>query len=1497
MKNTFVKVLSFVMALMMVVGTFGTLAVFAEECDHTKGTLVEKKDPTCADYGYSTYICGKCGEEWEPVDEVKLPSAEYHNYEDVDAIPADCVTDAVSAGKKCTNAGCTDPVLEGCVVSEGTRLEHSFAGEVKPATCLDPETLVFTCKLCKKTAEEIKKLTDEEKAGGFMDDQLAEYEAGKWNADPAYGDPAKNPEHKTLVWSVKTAPVSANGVCTPGEAIGVCDICKEVVKTTVIPVKHEYTINLNPNGATCAEYISGYACQCGDVQEGAEKNAAEKIGVHANGEFDTTHKLIGGAWDATFNPKNLPVKPYTKDDNGDPVKFTIAELEAFGYKANDKFHSEASCEKAGYALIQCACGQISVETYETEDHTMGNWGANVGQDGKFVEGEYKWATNCTEATTQVRYCTECEAEEPRTIIEAAATQHNWKVDEDNSPEATCEGIGYTHKVCQNSYRTAAGVVECKSFEDVDFKDPIGHAYGDPIYVSGFCGNATYKKVCANNNAHVVSGTQYEPDSITACDWDAEKTVAATCAEASYKYIPCKVCTAWKDYTTGNAVAAETESAKKHEGETNAANHVYPTVAEMEAFVRAGTAHTSIVGYVAGSESTCTTAGQLIVKCTTAGCANKDTAITVTAPLDEHDYSGKYTYVDTNDGNKVKASKTNLDSTCTAVGYKDGEICTVCLDVKTAPTTVAINPDAHKFVDADATKDGVQPVSTFDATCLTSAYSVYNTECGHGMVRVYTGDPVPHNYHLESCATSTCTGCNVVEYEAPTCTEAGHHAYIACRYEGCGIKKENSVQSDAVCDCEVTGADHLIIENNDNHVIPSLGHKWKLDETGDWKYVAETCDDIGYNAAYICENGCDIVKYNGVEYNADADDDDNEITELNAARAILAHHRANEITKEASNATCSAWGVIAGTYCSKCDAEIECTKNGCRLEGKHDAWIDCLTAKPAHSYANTRANANTVMSGDVMTGIKLQDCTKDGFYVRACKDCGDILRYFYVEAANEEHNYGDWVETEVAGPECTTNKKVKNRTCQDCGTRDEEIVLVAATGHYTNKGVVGGEEFLFDYNCNKIADFINDTCAACGVAYKTLIDVDANNDGIKDIVKHVKVDLSKPETCTENGFTIINCKNCNYSDDDTTYDLPRVNETVDEIDDNIGHIVGTELEYIAPTTTTAGSQTYICANCDQKITVELDPVAYLDTTVVTNASSVSAGAEIEVTVKVSASALKFNQLYIKLDLGNAFKVVEDDAHPVTLLAELEGNIIIDVTNDLIVLYTENDMEGNPVFTTLEGDDVALVSFTVVAKEIISAGKYNIDTTALGAVVGFEEDGSEKTLVVVDNGEAAEIVAVSVGNLNGDATIGRTDVQMLITQVLSGEYNAVADVNRDGAVNVVDVAALRAFVKANQTTTAYLKMIGEDLDATVASAATPDMNGDKIRTGDDEILFVAAMKAAAEKYTYDEYLDTCIELGVDSLVGYVTEVAKMIANGSIRVVDGKTLVLPNGTQIDF
>ena len=1472
MKNTFVKVLSIVMALMMVVGTFSTLAVFAEDkCEHTKGVLVEKHDPTCAEVGYSVWKCDLCGENWQPEDEVKLPSADLHKYEDVDAVEANCLTNAFSAGKKCVNPGCGD-VLEGCVEAVGTRVEHQFVATITEADCLNPGKVVRTCKICNLTAEKIK---DD---GKYMGGQawLDKYEA-EWKEE--IKTPALNPDHANLTWTVVEAPKQVEGDCLAGKAEGFCEVCKTVIRTAEIPAIHtEYT--LNPENHDCGEYDSTVkACEnCHKIlTPNADEHKMENAGKHENttpifatpnGDYD---------YETTVDGLSLPEKP----EGG---KFTLVELKGYGYEVGDTLATEATCDKPGSALVQCECGAIFTKVLEADHDYTG------------VAYEYNEPKECTQAYTKTRECNNCDYVDIVVLVEAAETECNLVVvphdaevaqGEKKSKLPGCTTNGYTYSKCEN--KTCMGDA-CTADLTNAYVDAVGHNWSAPVLVSGICNGGVYRKFCTTENCDggenkaecAVEGCTHgdvatctmsgdvvaQPETITDCAWGAKVTVAATCHAVAYSYIPCTVCD------------NEKERADVEGSVVNPDNHVYATDAQLKAFVEGEIdedvleakyadvdeaereaaywlGEFGIEGFDKGVASTCTVAGKIHIKCIYCSMDVADTAKTVVAPLKDHTpIPGAGVEKDSN-GAFVRVIESAIEMKCDTVGYAaDGEYCSVCGLEKKAPTKTTFDPTDVNQINSH--KGTVTLYKAYEATCEKAGYSIYDTTCC-GRVTVATSDGVAEHRYTK-----------VYGYDDADCLNDGHHAYLGCVW--CGKFKtmidENAEPAAAyACTCGMD-VNHLELALVENYIIPALGHDF-TSEDAKIPAVRSTCDRYGddstkWNKAgtyeyYDCTR-CDYTKFGDKVYSDSAED--REAFEL--AIAEPAHYGKYLQFFKGADATCTENAIIEGTYCTVCEK---------------DAWIDPDT-KTNHEGTTVDLPINLVMGEDSQYDIL--DCTKDTCIVTRCTKCG-WYEADYDEAINTAHNFpADWTPVDAAQNQTCYVDSKKVKQCEDCVNGKLEEVTTKATGHYTTKGVTGGEKFFFDYSCNKINDFKDYECDVCYQSYIELLGVNGEN------VVHDEVKIDIPATCTEGGIYVLKCRNnCNFTDDAfKKYNLESVNITTNDLG---GHKPNHEdsviIEDLAPTLEQDGRFVYVCGVCGETITEIIAASLAVDSVIVPEYEVYSSGNVVNAIVSITADEFSFNTLTI--DVISGLKLVDFE-----MLASFDVNVsaFINADGD-VVIFAEDTLTGDYQNATFAGgENVALIKLTFAISKF-AAGEYTFATEIKTAeIYNADEEALEAVnLVDADEDETAKITVTAPGNFNGDKNIDARDLASflpaLANAVLSGEVENKYDLNNDGKVDFTDVAGLRAYIADGLSLKSYLAMTGEDVDAALASNAAPvfvDNNGAIINLDEStrKMLFANAMKAVIDTYTVDEYTALCEKVGAEDLTSLIGIIVKLASQEAIE-----------------
>ncbi len=1343
MKNTFVKVLSFLMALTVIVGMFSAITVSAaDECTHTKGEVVKTVAPTCEENGYTLYTCAECGKEYIPADTIVLASPEYHDYEETEAKAATCLAPAYTAGKQCK-------ICEGIPANGGvqevpnSQLQHNFKRVKVEADCLVGARYENVCSLCDLTAEEIQEKVAEGKTAWVAPQN---YEAFK--AVAIDDEPALNPNHANLIWEVVTSPKmdAAAQTCTDGLLKGTCEKC-DYVEEKIIPVAHDFSINLNPNNATCLPYVSGFQCSvCHTVSPDAVVN--EEITDHEDeGNPKITYE------NQVVDPTDLP-----KKWNG--VKFTFAELEKLGFKAGDKLSKDNTCTKDGWVLTVCSCGQVYVATIPAN--------ADLHKAENLVKGTIVWPTLCTEAAVRVDKCVNyevCGYEVTTVIVEAAATAHKIKT---NVVDPTCEEggkVGYTEKYCENTFVANGVVKECAHGKVVDstgelvltddkstpiktdYKDALQHVWGAPYYKSGECGSATYEKQCSvceeKTTAAEPAGTQHI--------W-VESTVAATCLVPEHVKKVCSICE-----KTVHEDPAE-------DAEVDPTNHVYDD--------------RTLVATV--KEATCTGKGLITIKCDNHECTGTAKNIE-TAKLQHTQTQGSKLETTENDGtcgiaghpttkhNHYSVVTEKTPATCQAVGYKnDGKWCTVCGTQTKAPTVIPVDENNHVEIINNE-------VEVLEATCQSNKIVTMSTACC-GLVKVEIADTKVADHVYED-----------VEYKAATCTKAGNHAYKACKW--C---KEYLVGSVTVDGCGLGCSNHAAItaKTTENYVIAALGHKWvKVDAD------PETCTENGTKQYFYCER-CTTTVDEGAEattLNYIVTFDKTTIYDLTkatenaafvAAKIEYAHGSrfVKTFADEAKDATCTSTGIKA--------YKDPATKSGWCTKCEKDAWV---IAKLEHTYTTQKANE---------AGSAKFDCTKPSAEVRSCTKCGEVDTYTFTPATKTAHVFPEtWTEQALAAGKYTCGTDIMEaRTCENC-TVTETRVKVAATGHYTTKGVddPNAPKFFFDLSCDKIDEFKGMSCDKCG---------EKVGEGLKAV--HTSITpVEKAETCLENGFYIEYCTVCN----DTI-----VNNPINVIPDveNAAHAeyvegVSTIVEYVAATATQNGYITYICATCGANATKVLSVATNITVSGALSSEEVVAGTTVEYTISFAGAEFEFNAIKLNVAYNKAFF---DFVSVSTTLEGANAFASVNATDLGITVVVPNNADGEEQTVTTAVDGTAVVTVVFQAKKYATGVDVEFDVIKL----------NDNTCTC----EVAKADILGLGNLNGDAYVTTEDA--IAVSKKFGTDDAFADINGDGIVDIEDFALVATFAASNQTAKDYLVMLGTygeieaTIDALYANGRIADVNKD-------------------------------------------------------------------------
>ena len=292
-------------------------------------------------------------------------------------------------------------------------------------------------------------------------------------------------------------------------------------------------------------------------------------------------------------------------------------------------------------------------------------------------------------------------------------------------------------------------------------------------------------------------------------------------------------------------------------------------------------------------------------------------------------------------------------------------------------------------------------------------------------------------------------------------------------------------------------------------------------------------------------------------------------------------------------------------------------------------------------------------------------------------------------------------------------------------------------------------------------------------------------------------------------------------------------------------------YVAPTATVDGYWTYTCMECGETVTETLyaSSQLVLDITVEdVNGAKVSAnGNEIVIKVAYTARSYKFRAL----DLDFWFDNYALTFNKAEIKAEYDAalNVITDVAvddNEINVLtYVPNGLKQNAALT---GENVAFIYFyfTVNTATPISYwnfGLENVEAKYYDAKTGENVDQSQS----VSWNSDYELEVGGTGDVDNGYEIDYSDLldMMDIIYTEGAKYNAMADINKDGVIDVEDFAALKTFVGTKQTIADYAEMIGVELPDFEA-VALQILNIEKLDVNGDDKINKSDLNALCEAY---------------------------------------------------
>jgi hypothetical protein len=362
------------------------------------------------------------------------------------------------------------------------------------------------------------------------------------------------------------------------------------------------------------------------------------------------------------------------------------------------------------------------------------------------------------------------------------------------------------------------------------------------------------------------------------------------------------------------------------------------------------------------------------------------------------------------------------------------------------------------------------------------------------------------------------------------------------------------------------------------------------------------------------------------------------------------------------------------------------------------------------------------------------CEQDGYTVKGCERCSALIVENFVPAIGHVNAEGEEIIR-------ACDDEVENRYCENCEeTIDTHIV----------------EIYEEDSTCTT-QGYIVGICADCG---EIVVPVEF----IPGFGEHSYESVETPATYKDGKIEWV-CEHCGYIDVERTEIIP-ANENV------LGLTLAHDNKNFAGAGYADSSIVAVTVNLNSVVDLGVWGV-YFNVHYNTNCLTY-VGFE-----PVAGSILD----------GNCIAV--NNMNEVDLDGDGEAEFVEGYVS--VALDTSNDVDGNVVNAIVNGENLGVITlyFEVNESEADEFGAFVIDGESVMAINADEEEIE----TWVD--DVTDIETVKFLDLNGDGLRNQKDI-LAAMKIVSGEaatethYNVAADVDKDGDVDVEDIAAIYNFI---------------------------------------------------------------------------------------------------------